>query len=70
MSLFNSTNLIAGIIGVGGAGYLLQTAGTNATLLLAACLPLVGIALLLYLRKALPAADAHAIAEVPGTIGP
>ena len=70
MSLFNSTNLIAGIVGVGGAGYLMQIAGTSATLLLAACLPLVGIALLLYLRKAPPAADAHAIAEVPGTTGP
>jgi DHA1 family bicyclomycin/chloramphenicol resistance-like MFS transporter len=51
ISLFNTTSMFAGIVGLSGAGYLIQTIGLSPTLLLGACLPLVAIGLLLRLRK-------------------
>ena len=51
ISLFNTISMFAGILGLGGAGYLIQTIGINPTLLLGTCLPLVAIGLLLRLRK-------------------
>jgi len=54
ISLFNTTSMFAGIVGLSGAGYLIQTIGSSPTLLLGACLPLVAIGLLLRLRKPAP----------------
>lgn len=51
ISLFNTSTMFAGIIGLSGAGYLIQTIGISPTLFLGACLPLVAIGLLLRLRK-------------------
>jgi hypothetical protein len=51
ISLYNTTSMGAGILGLSSAGYLMQTLGLSATLLLGACLPLFAIVLLLYLRK-------------------
>lgn len=51
IALFNTTSLFSGILGLSGAGYLIQTIGINPTLLLGTCLPLVAIGLLLGLRK-------------------
>jgi MFS family permease len=54
MSLYNTTNLFAGIVGVGAAGYIIQAIGINPMLLLTAALPLAAIALLLRVRKPAP----------------
>lgn len=51
ISLFNTTSMFAGIVGLSGAGYLIQTIGISPTLLLGTCLPLIAIGLLLRLRK-------------------
>jgi cytochrome c biogenesis protein CcdA len=54
MSLFESTTLFAGILGLSGAGYMMQTLGLTATFVLGACLPLIAIGLLLRLRRSAP----------------
>jgi MFS transporter, DHA1 family, multidrug resistance protein len=54
IALFNTTSMFAGILGLSGAGYMIQTIGLSPTLLLGACLPLVAIALLLHLRQPAP----------------
>jgi MFS family permease len=51
MSLFHSTSLFAGIFGMGGAGYMMQTIGLNPTFLFGACLSLFAIGILLFLRR-------------------
>jgi hypothetical protein len=48
----------------------MQTIGIDATLLLGACLPLIGIGLLFYLRKPAPAVDALVIAETSNAAAP
>jgi len=66
MSLFESTSLFAGILGLSGAGYMMQTLGLAPTFLLGACLPLLAFGLLLRLRPSVsvleprPAAQASA----------
>jgi MFS family permease len=50
MSLFDSISLFAGIIGLSGGGYLMQSLGISSALLLSVCLPVMGMILLLRLR--------------------
>jgi MFS family permease len=52
MSLFTTTNWIAGIIGFAGTGYAVQHLGMFSTLSIGALLPLIGIILLIPIRKA------------------
>jgi MFS family permease len=63
MSLFNSTSLFAGILGLSSAGFLMQTIGIDPTLLLVACLPLIALSLLLRLRPPAPMPKALPIAQ-------
>jgi MFS family permease len=63
MSLFHSTSLFAGIIGLSGGGYLMQTLGISSALLLGACLPLIAMALLLRLRAPAPARSPATVAQ-------
>jgi MFS family permease len=51
MSLLNTTVWLAGTLGFGGAGLVIQALGMNTTLLLAAFLPLIAAALLTRLRQ-------------------
>jgi MFS family permease len=66
MSLFSTAGLAAGILGSGGAGYLMQSFGLTATLLFGACLPLLSIGIVLLIRK--PAA-VMAVVIVPQAEG-
>lgn len=50
MSMLSTSTFLAGIIGLGGAGYIMQTVGINPTVVLGACLPVIGIGLMLQLR--------------------
>jgi MFS family permease len=54
MSFFQTISLFAGIVGLSGAGYLMQGIGIQVTLLLTACLPLLSLALLTRVRKPAP----------------
>jgi MFS family permease len=63
MSLFNTTGLAAGILGLSAAGYVMETIGFSSTLLLTACLPLVAIALLLRVRTRAPAPELESPAQ-------
>jgi MFS family permease len=54
ISLFNTTSLLAGIIGLSGGGYAMQILGLNPALLLAGLLPMVAIGLVLRLRRPTP----------------
>jgi MFS transporter, YNFM family, putative membrane transport protein len=47
MGLYNTTTFLAGIVGLSGAGYVIQAFGISTTLLLGACLPLLAIGLVL-----------------------
>ena len=49
MSLLSTTSFFAGIIGLGGAGYVMQAIGISATVILGALLPLIGIGIILRL---------------------
>jgi MFS family permease len=50
MSLFHSTSLFAGIIGLSGGGYMMQSLGISSALLLSVCLPVMAMTLLLRIR--------------------
>jgi MFS family permease len=50
MSLFDSISLFAGIIGLSGGGYMMQSLGISSALLVSVCLPVMGMVLLLRLR--------------------
>jgi MFS family permease len=63
MSLFNTTSLFAGILGLSAAGYVMQAIGISPTLLLSACLPLVAMALLLRVRRPAPAPELLGMAQ-------
>jgi MFS family permease len=54
MSLFSTANLVAGIVGTGGGGYLLQTLGMGPGLLLAILLPVTGMLLVLLIPRPVP----------------
>lgn len=54
LSLFSSSNFIASMIGLGGAGYVMQGLGINPTLILGACLLGIGIILLMQIRPPIP----------------
>lgn len=54
LSLFSSSNFIASMIGLGGAGYVMQGIGINPTLLLGASLIIIGLIILLRMRSAAP----------------
>jgi MFS transporter, DHA1 family, multidrug resistance protein len=64
MSLFDSTSLFAGIIGLSGGGYMMQTLGIRSALLLGVCLPLMAMALLLRMRVPAPVPSSDAVAHV------
>jgi MFS family permease len=66
MSLLNTFNLIAGIIGSAIAGLLMQAFGLTPTLLLGACLPLLSIALVLRIPKPVPLQNVRMVAQVSG----
>jgi MFS family permease len=51
ISLFNTTTWIAGLIGYGGAGYIIQATGMNTALVMAALMPLIAIGFLSRLRR-------------------
>lgn len=65
MSLFNTTSLFAGIVGLSGAGYVIQNLGTRPALLVAASLSVVAILLLLRLRKPAPDPNLLRVAHAP-----
>ncbi|MEZ4669304.1 MAG: MFS transporter [Anaerolineae bacterium] len=50
LSLYNSSNFIAAVIGLASAGYVMQAIGINATLVLGAALLFAGIVILLYVQ--------------------
>ena len=52
LSLFTSSNFVASMIGLGGAGYVMQGIGINPTLLLGALALVVAIFILLAIRPA------------------
>ena len=54
LSLYNSSNFISGMIGLGGAGYVIHAIGVNAALIVGACLIGTSIVLLLRMRSAAP----------------
>jgi MFS family permease len=62
MSLFHSTSLFAGIIGLSGGGYMMQSLGISSALLLSVCLPVMGMVLLLRLRAPGPVPSPVAVA--------
>lgn len=64
MSWFNSTFLFAGVIGAGGAGFVIQNLGTDPALFIAASLSMVAIVLLLQLRAPLPVASEPNVVQV------
>ena len=51
VSLFTTTNWIAGIIGFAGTGYAIQYLGVISTLNAGALLPLIGIILLIPIQQ-------------------
>jgi MFS family permease len=61
MGLFNMTTFVAGIVGLSGAGYVIQSFGINTTLLLGGCLPLIAIALVLRQRQPAPMIEEVAV---------
>lgn len=63
MSLFQSTSLFAGIIGLSGGGYLMQSLGISSALLLSVCLPVMAIALLLRIRAPGPVPSPATVAQ-------
>jgi hypothetical protein len=63
MSLFHSTSLFAGIIGLSGGGYMMQSLGISSALLLSVCLPVMGMALLLRIRAPGAAPSAATVAQ-------
>jgi MFS family permease len=64
MSLFHSSSLFAGVVGMGGAGYMMQTIGLNPTFLFGACLSLIAIGILLFLRRPAVQAPEPKVAQV------
>jgi MFS family permease len=54
LSLYSSSNFIAGMVGLGGAGYMMQAIGINPTLLLGASSLVIAIVILLRMRPAAP----------------
>ena len=62
MALSTSSVFLAGIIGLGGTGYVIQALGLSTTVILGAILPLIGIVLLLRMRQP---AVAAAVIEQP-----
>jgi MFS transporter, PPP family, 3-phenylpropionic acid transporter len=64
ISLFNTITGISGIVGLSGGGYLIQTLGLNPALVLGACLPVLGIGLLLRLRNPAAVADSPRMAQL------
>jgi MFS transporter, DHA1 family, multidrug resistance protein len=64
MSLFHSTSLLAGVFGMGGAGYMMQTIGINPTFLVGACLSLIAIGILLFMRRPALRAGEPSVAQV------
>jgi MFS family permease len=63
MSLFHSSSLFAGVVGMGGAGYMMQTIGLNPTFLFGACLSLVAIGILFFLSNPAPQARKPNVAQ-------
>lgn len=63
MSLFHSSSMFAGIFGMGGAGFMMQSIGISSTLLLGASLTLFAIGILFFLRR--PALGEGELQSVP-----
>jgi hypothetical protein len=55
MSLFNTTAMMAGLVGLSSGGYMMQQLGIPTTLVIGCMLDLVAISLVLRVRKATPA---------------
>ena len=51
LSLFSSMSWVGGIIGFAGTGLAIQNLGMTTTLIIAACLPLIGAGLLMSIRQ-------------------